>query len=225
MAAERLLLKLAVGFVALLTAGCADTRGPARLDGCPGCSVRAVVGWRDGGRKIVFTTSSRRYLVGVDAKGLRRLPWNGPAKRSRAWSRSGDRFAYAKRGWIVVRARSGRLIGSTTDLCCWDEIADSDPSWSPNGKLILFSRFVSDSCGFCFFPGDSESFTALAVARPDGSGFHWVTSDHEDGDVESSGRWSPDGRRIGFATHGKLYVVDVNRRGSATGPPRTLVLP
>jgi hypothetical protein len=223
--------------VALLVAGCSgrstsNAQQPARLDGCEGCTVRSVVGWRDGGHSVLFIVTTpdkklRRYAIGTDATGLRMV-----AKRvrrpARVWTRNRSRVAYVKDEVIVVRSRDGRRIGSPTNSCptedaCYDEVFDSAPSWSPDGRWLLFTRSASDFCGFCFAPGFSF-FTALGVARPDGTGFHWVTIG-EEADNDTSGSWSPDGSLIAFVREGSLYIVEVDRRGTEGLPPRPVVVP
>lgn len=170
-------------FLAVAGAGCSGSETRAQLDdSCPGCVVRSVVRWSNDGRTIVFTASRpggkpRTYVVGADGTGLRQLA-KGARRPARVWTRARNRVAYVENDKIVVRSRRGRLLGSPTSSCpagdaCYEEVYDADPSWSPDGGWLLFTRVVYDFCGFCLAPGPS-GFRALAVAHLDGTGFHWV---------------------------------------------------
>jgi hypothetical protein len=227
-----------LAILAVVAAGCSGGRAgsdPARvaeLNDCPNCSVGDVLGWRGGSRSIVFTASTpdktlRRYAVRTDGTGL-----HPDAKRvrrpARVWTRTHSRVAYVEKDeTIVVRSRSGRRIASPTSSCfrdaCYDEVFDSAPSWSPNGRWLLFTRTTWDVCGFCLPPGGS-SFTALAIAHPDGTGFHWVMTG-EGSDYDRSGSWSPDGHLIAFVRDDSLYVVEVDQRGTEGVPARPVVVP
>ena len=220
-------------FLAVAGGGCSGSEPRAKLDDdCPGCVVRSVVRWSNGGRAIVFTASRpsgkpRTYVVGADGTGLR--PLAKQARRpARVWTRARNRVAYVEDDQIVVRTRRGRLLGSPTSACpaedvCYEEVFDSDPSWSPDGGWLLFTRSVYDFCGFCLAPGPS-GFTALGVAHLDGTGFHWVTTGEEAVD-DSSGSWSPDGRHIAFVRGRSLYVIEVDLSGFETAMPRLVVGP
>lgn len=227
------LVVLAAAVIAASATGCSGSgTGPAQLaDDCPGCVVHAVVRWSNGGRSIVFTASEpggklRQYVVGADATGLRRIT-KRVRRPARVWTRSRNRVAYVEDEAIVVRSRRGRLLGSPTDSCpaddaCYDEVFDSDPSWSPDGGWLLFTRSVYDFCGFCLAPGPSW-FRALGVAHLDGTGCHWVMTG-EEADDDSSGSWSPDGRHIAFVRDESLYVIEVDLSGFEIAMPRLVVV-
>jgi Tol biopolymer transport system component len=76
---------------------------------------------------------------------------------------------------------------------------DTDPDWSPDGKLLAFAS--------------SRWFGGICLIRPDGTGlrqiFHGNASDVD---------WSPDGRRIAFQGAGGIYVT--GRRG---GKPKRIL--
>jgi Tol biopolymer transport system component len=76
---------------------------------------------------------------------------------------------------------------------------DRDPSWSPDGQRIVFSRIVSK--------GNSD----LLVVDADGNGLRQITSDPSS---ETQPEWSPDGTRIAFTTdrdgNQEVYVMSVD---------------
>jgi Tol biopolymer transport system component len=86
---------------------------------------------------------------------------------------------------------SGALNGETAD--------DSNPSWSPEGSQIAFTR-LTWLCNVC---DQNEIF----VSNADGTNVRWLTTDTS---YESSNpAWSPDGREIA-AQVGGIAILDLN---------------
>ena len=96
----------------------------------------------------------------------------------------------------------------------------SRPTWSPDGTTLALSaltpnsgRFREGSNQILLIPleeGERRRFAPIENAE--------VGSRGVDGPV-----WSPDGRRMAYASNGGLWTVEVNRRGEPLGPPVQLV--
>jgi TolB protein len=92
---------------------------------------------------------------------------------------------------IVRRDGSGRRTLTNPPL--WS----LDAEWSPNGKLVAFTRMSAHGDG---------SDASVWVAQPDGGGLRRVAEGQ-------SARWSPDGRRLALSDRGGDVVI-VNADGS-----------
>jgi TolB protein len=79
---------------------------------------------------------------------------------------------------------------------------ESDPSWSPDGQHIAFTRTGP--------PGELR----IVVMNADGSAKHAVTpTSIHTGDAGITAAWSPDGRRIAFDDHYAIYVLNADGSG------------
>jgi TolB protein len=159
---------------------------------------------RDFGCANRLCTTWEIWLVRADGSGLRRLVTGG---REPHWSPDGRRIAYTGLdGYIYVISASGigrhRLRRGFL------------PQWSPRGDYISYIRW--------------GLFTELWVARADGSGSRRLVAE-----VETLGyAWSPNARRLAFASYGRradqdIFAVNVEttaarplvrQRGSDDGP-------
>jgi TolB protein len=166
--------------------------------------------WSPDGTKIVFaagsTASSHLYVVHVDGSGLLQLTNGSVSDRDPAWLASapaprtpfrGGKIAYfASTGdggnaiFTVAPNGTGRMQVTHIpylSACC-------RPSWSSDGKRILFSRGISE--------GNGE----LAVINADGSRLRVIPGDPLL--VYNEPAWSPDGTRIAFSSgDGQLDIV------------------
>lgn len=118
-----------------------------------------------------------------------------------AWSPNGRRLAVigisgSERGalWIVPRS------GTPTEIVSSENEGASSPDWSPDGRLIAFSRST-------FVHGDL--LHQIWTVRPDGTQLRQVTHLPAGADTPS---WSPNGRRI--AIHTGRSVATISRDGT-----------
>ena len=102
---------------------------------------------------------------------------------------------------MAARAPGSLVIGSdqvaTLDGVLDHYAADSDPTWSPNGRQIAF---VSRR------DGNDE----LYLMAPDGSGLRRLTND---AGADVTPRWSPDGEWLAFRSN-RVDSGDIYRKRS-----------
>lgn len=145
------------------------------------------------------------HEIRSDGRGHRMLTFEPYASRDPVEDRSGRRIAYSSRRsgqWeVYVRTHGGAEVNVSRH-----QGADYEPSWSPDGRSLVF---VSNRGGK---PG-------LYVIRSDGSGLRRLTRTTI-GDYDPA--WSPDGGTVAFTrlrneNEGDIWIVR-----AAGGPPRRL---
>jgi len=132
------------------------------------------------------------YTSNPDGSGRRQRTHVGAARAAGApdWSPGGAKIVYESnqtgdyRIWVMNADGSGH-----TRLTNDPGFADLEPSWSPDGKRILFSR-CDDHVGF-ILTCDLEVMNAAGGGMRRLAGGHWTYV---------SGQYSPDGRRIVVGT-------------------------
>ena len=161
--------------------------------------------WSPDGRRIAFGSSGGIDMMSADGTGRQRLLRNRGDFPS--WSPEGRKIFFLRAGG---RGRGGPaavyIYVMNTDgsaprrLIRMAQVNDSLPSWSPDGRTILF---VSER------DGNVEIY----VMNADGSGRRNLTR-HPGHD--SAPTWSPDGRKIAFTTKrdGNFEVYVMNADGS-----------
>jgi dipeptidyl aminopeptidase/acylaminoacyl peptidase len=135
------------------------------------------VAWSADGGRLAFENFGRIYVMDADGRNLRRVGPDEPIGVSPNWSPDGDKLVVdGFEGVEVIDISSGRrsLIVSGRFT--------TNPTWAPDGSVIGFSRIP-----------DREIY----VVKPDGTGLQNVTNSPQE---ESFVDWSPDSRRIAFAT-------------------------
>ncbi|MGD8359494.1 MAG: DPP IV N-terminal domain-containing protein, partial [Lysobacterales bacterium] len=105
---------------------------------------------------------------------------SGPS--SLTWSPDGANLAFSMQGSLWVQS-----LGSTTARQLTDGPGyDYQPDWSPDGRYILFARYLDDAVEIYRLELESGSSEQLTSG----------------GDVNLEPRWSPDGKRIAWvSTH------------------------
>lgn len=137
------------------------------------------------GKRIAFVRSGDVTVMNVDGSDVRQLPAKGDRP---AWSPDGTRLVFGDpttTGLSVINT-DGTGIVHLTDASV-PEKEDGQASWSPDGKMIAFWRWVG------------LEFSLVYVMNADGTGVTQLG--RRDGNkiwACWSPVWSPDSRRIAF---------------------------
>ena len=117
------------------------SRSTTRLTSSPSIDVSGS--YAPDGRKIVFNSdrggSPQLYVMNPDGSGVKRISFGKGRYSAPVWSPRGDKIAFAK-------SSGGRFsIGvmnpdGSGERILTESYLDEGPTWSPNGRVILFSR-------------------------------------------------------------------------------------
>ncbi len=157
------------------------TNNPASPDTWPA--------WSPDGSRLTFARgrgfARELFVMNADGTNQTRLTTNTVADLAPAWSPDGTRIAVVRFGpdfnsdvWVID------VYGTGPDVRLTDGPGfDAFPSWSRNGRWILYSS-------------DEEGFSAVYKIPADGSGSaHRLTPPEMQASTAS---WSPDGKSIAF---------------------------
>ena len=157
------------------------------------------------GARIVFESHiydsdrpGELWTIGADGSGLKRIT-KGADDRQPAWSPAGDRIVfqrYRRKHWDVWTINSDG--SGAVNVTRTSDLDETDVSWSPSGKWLVFS---SD--------GDDVDIASLFTIRADGKQRKRLT--RAPGYYDGAPAWSPDGSRIAFES----------RRGDPDDSPGT----
>jgi len=160
-------------------------------------------------RRYLNKAHSRGAIFSVrpDGTGERQItcPKPGVNDFEQDWSPNGRWIAFQRQGGprhgegdLFKSGANGThrtyLSGTCTGRCA----ADFSPFWSPSGKRISFSRWISTSP-----PSGNCCFTAVFIMHADGTHVRQVTQGgaskhHYSGLEDYNPVWSPDGDRFAF---------------------------
>lgn len=120
---------------------------PQRLTSGPGIDTGGS--YSPDGSKIVFESdrsgTQQLYVMNADGSNQQRISFGGGRYATPAWSPRGDLIAFTRMGGgfrIGVMSPTGSGEKLLTES--W---GDEGPSWSPNGRVLMFSRGSQGSSG------------------------------------------------------------------------------
>jgi eukaryotic-like serine/threonine-protein kinase len=140
------------------------------------------------------------YVMNPDGSGQRRLTRNDGADDNPAWSPDGKRIAFTGRRGAAVDIYVMNADGTEQRRLTNQEesaVGFNRPAWSRDGKRLVFNSLVRPD---------------IYVINIDGTSLTNITN-HEAS--EQGAEWSPDGRRIAFASDrdGQFQIYTMNPDG------------
>ena len=155
----------------------------------------AFISHRDGNPEI--------YVMDVDGGNLRRLTNNSDGDWDPSWSPDGKRIVFCSErdghpdrvpGWFTSEIYVMDADGSNQQNLTNDPSDDRSPSWSPDGKRIVFQ---SDR------DNNRDHNIEIYVMDADGSNQQRLTNNLTEDEYPA---WSPDGQRIVFSARREGHV-------------------
>lgn len=115
--------------------------GLTRLTSSPG--IDSAASYSPDGSKIVFESDrsggQQLYVMNADGSNQQRISFGGGRYGTPVWSPRGDLIAFTKIDGSIFRIGTMRPDGSGQQILT-DSNHDEGPSWSPNGRVIMFFR-------------------------------------------------------------------------------------
>jgi Tol biopolymer transport system component len=196
-----------------------DGSGQKNLTRNPVYDRRPV--WSPDAQRLAFVRYRDVWVMNADGSDQRRLTPNPQGDDRPVWSPDGQQIAYTSfrtRNWDVWVMKAD---GSGQRNLTRNRAQDYFPTWSPNGRKIAFirtrnsSRLHGHPWELWVMNADGSGQRNLARGSGHGDGPPWSWSDTEA--VMPAPSWSPDGRKLLFASHHdgnpEIYVVNADGSG------------
>jgi Tol biopolymer transport system component len=183
-------------------------------------AISGVEAWSPTGKELMIdAVSAGIYVVSADGSNLHRLTANNNDGLP-AWSPDGRKILFIRNSYSRKTGLSRETLivinpdGTGATKLSTGTLRIGDPaSWSPNGKLLVFSG-ARANCDSLTTPRGCE---AIFVMRGDGTGLRRMTPYWAVSRVPS---WSPDGTQIAFTgsrlddngddNEGNIYLMQSN---------------
>ncbi|GER06735.1 protein TolB [Iodidimonas muriae] len=122
------------------------TRRVRRLTSHPG--IDTSPSYSPDGRHVVFNSnrggSQQLYVMRADGSNVERISFGGGRYATPVWSPRGDLIAFTKIGDSKFRIGVMKPDGSGERVLT-DSYQDEGPTWSPNGRVLMFFRLSPES--------------------------------------------------------------------------------
>lgn len=120
---------------------------PQRLTNAPGIDTGGS--YSPDGSRIVFESDrsggQQLYVMNADGSNQRRISFGGGRYATPVWSPRGDLIAFTR---LSGNFRIGVMNpGGGGEKLLTDDWQDEGPSWSPNGRVLMFFRASAGSAG------------------------------------------------------------------------------
>ncbi len=126
-----------------------SSRSTTRLTSEPSIDVSGS--FSPDGRRIVFNSdrggSPQIYTMNSDGSNVKRISFGKGRYSAPVWSPRGDKIAF-------VKSKGGRYsigimnVDGSAERLLTESYLDESPTWSPNGRVILFSRETKGQSGY-----------------------------------------------------------------------------
>jgi TolB protein len=153
----------------------ADGGAPQRLTSAPGIDTGGS--YSPDGRHIVFESdrggSQQLYVMNADGSNQHRISFGGGTYATPVWSPRGDLIAFTHISGAAFRIGIMAPDGGGEKLLsnAWQ---DESPTWSPNGRVIMFFRTAQGSGRTELWSVDLTGVNARHIPTPlDGSDPAW----------------------------------------------------
>ncbi|WP_424141240.1 Tol-Pal system beta propeller repeat protein TolB [Sphingosinicella humi] len=147
---------------------------PQRLTNAPGIDTGGS--YSPDGRQIVFESDrgggQQLYVMNADGSNQRRISFGGGRYATPVWSPRGDLIAFTKiGGGFRIGVMSPNGSGERILTNAWQ---DEGPTWSPNGRVIMFFRTAQGSGRTDLWSVDLTGVNERRIPTPlDGSDPAW----------------------------------------------------
>jgi Tol biopolymer transport system component len=186
-----------------------DGSGERRLTDSPG--LDAFPAWSPDGERIAFASApeggpSEIYVMDADGSGRQRLTHTSRSEFFLTWSPDGGKIAYTAydSGYNATLWVMDAADGSyRTQLA-----SGALPNWSPDGERIAYTAYFGERPYLAVMNTEGSERRGLG----DASLIRRITGTAE---MNEEPAWSPDGKRIAFASedNGEIYVMNADGSG------------
>ncbi|WP_420635654.1 amidohydrolase family protein [Candidatus Palauibacter sp.] len=201
--------------------GSAGDATPRRLTDDP--FVDVLPSWSRDGSRLAYASdragSLDIWIRDMDTGAERRATTAPGGEIAPVFSPAGDRLVFTSVMGLSSAVQMVDLATGDVTTIRDDLFAPSRPSFSPDGTTVAMSVLSQYSTRF------REGRNEILLQPLDGGETRRVTAtEHRNMGVRvlDGPVWSPDGRRMAYASEGVLWLVEVDADGAPSGPPLRL---